>query len=235
MKTIFSIQQCSYANIPNMVRIEKKKENKGRKSLPSRQWVKKEFTMENYFSLVSVAKDFKLNEQVSATGQAAPMKNTNPVLVLSSEKGKLAGKSGWWTPASSGSLVHFCNEPLHKGFICCFSTWMCLCPINEFPLPFRGNAPDMLKTQCSSQKISFPSNCPLSLYLLRQRNKENMKNCAAVFHCQKSFSVPFPSAHICLTNKRLQRANVLSGVAIISQPHTKALQIPQGVLFFYFV
>lgn len=116
------------------------------------------------------------NKSVNLTiGQVVTMKTTNPVLMLSSEKGKLAGKSGQWTLASSGSLVHLCNEPLHKAFICCFSTWMCLCQINEFPLAFGGNAPDVLKTQCSSQEMSFPSNCPLSLYLLGQRNKDNMK------------------------------------------------------------
>lgn len=123
--------------------------------------------------------------------------------MLSSEKGKLAGKSGQWTLASSGSLVHLCNEPLHKRFICCFSTWMCLCQINEFPLPFRGKAPDMLKTQCSSQKISFPSNCPLSLYLLCQTYKENMKNCLSKCYCislSEKFQCPF-SFCPCMFNK----------------------------------
>lgn len=143
-----------------------------------RQWVKKEIYNEKLF-FVSVAKAFTN----LTTGQVVTMKTTDPVLVLSSEKGKLAGQSGQWTLASSGSLVHLCNEPLHKGFICCFSTWMWVCQINEFPLPFRGNAPHMLKTQCSSQDFPFPSNCLLSLYLLCQRNQENMKSCPSKCCC----------------------------------------------------
>lgn len=118
------------------------------------------------------------------TGQVATMKTTNPVLVLSSGKGELAGKSGQWTLASSGSLVHLCHKPLHKGFISCFSTWMCPCQINESPLPFRENAPDLLKTHCSSQEISFPSKCPE-----KQRQHEKVSEQVLLYFTLRKVSV----------------------------------------------
>lgn len=124
IKTIFSFQQCTYANILNMARIEKKKENKERKitffDRVSQKGIynKKLFS---FFFLLPKTLNWTNKSVNLTTGQAATMKTTNPVLVLFSEKGKLAGKSGQWTLASSGSLVHLCNEPLHKGFICCFS------------------------------------------------------------------------------------------------------------------
>lgn len=110
--------------------------------------------------------------------------------------------------------MYLCGASLDKGFIC-FFTWMCLCQINELPLPSRENAPDVLQTQCPSHKSSFPSNCLLRLHLLRQRNEGNMKNYAwastAVFDCQESRTNALFLQHIHVyQTKGLQTVNAVS-------------------------
>lgn len=52
---------------------------------------------------------------------------------------------------------------------------MCLCQINELPLPSRGKAPNVLQAQCPSQESSSPSNWLLRLHLLRQQKKTTWK------------------------------------------------------------
>lgn len=137
--------------------------------------------MKNAF--VSVAKDFKLNKQFQVSKsynrpRCHNEKHPNTVLVLSSEKCKLAVKTGQQTLAPSGSLIYLCNAALDKGFICFFPTWMCLCQMNELPLPSSRNAPKVLRTQCPSHKSTFPSNCLSRLHSLCHKNKDNMKNYA---------------------------------------------------------
>lgn len=66
--------------------------------------------MEKYFAFVSVAKDFKLNKQFQVSKSYTRPRHHNEnhpstVLVLSSEKHKLAVKTGQQTLASSGSLM----------------------------------------------------------------------------------------------------------------------------------
>ena len=109
----------------------------------------------------------------------------------------------------------FAMHHLIKGFICFFSAWMCWCQINDLPLPSRGNAPNMLQTQCPSHESSFPSNWLLRLHLLCQRNKDNMKNnawaSAAVFDCQGRRTNALFLLHVYVyQTKGLQTVNAVS-------------------------